>query len=95
MASASWAATSQQINQLLNQILFAMDPTQVVMQRKLLELSVRLPIRLITQIRRITLVDDPLRVEVEYINGHILAIHDVDAFPSEADISRIALECPG
>lgn len=92
-------AASSQLNQPiklpgLTKILFAMDPTLVIMQRKLFELSVRLPVRLIAQIRRITLVDDPLRVEVEYINGHVLLIHDVDAFPSEADIARIALECP-
>lgn len=97
LSSAAWAAASSNAwaqQQQLNNILFTVDPVHVMMQRKLLELSVRLPVRLTTQIKRIALIEEPLRIEVVYANGYTLVIHDVDAFPSEADIARIALECP-
>ena len=64
------------------------------MESKLLKLSTLLPLRLVTNIESVALRDDPLRIEVRFKTGKTFTIDDVDAFPSEEHVARIALECP-
>jgi hypothetical protein len=70
------------------------NPVHNAMNAKLFKLSTQLPMRLILQIKSVNLYNDPMRIEVLYMNDHVLVIPDVDAFPSEEHIARIALECP-
>lgn len=57
----------------------------------------QLPIRLCSRISSIRFgpdgVIDPT-FEVEYMGGKVIQFENVDEFPTEADIARIALECP-
>lgn len=56
-----------------------------------------LPFRLTHKIQEIRFgpdgVIDP-RFEVVYMGGKVIEFENVDSFPTDADIARIALECP-
>lgn len=58
----------------------------------------RLPMNLCAQIDRIEFWENmsamPMHFTVVFNNGHTVSFDDVDAFPAEEHIARIALECP-
>jgi hypothetical protein len=57
----------------------------------------QLPLRLAHKISEIRFGPDGVtnpRFEVVYMGGKVIEFDDVDNFPSDADIARIALECP-
>jgi hypothetical protein len=93
--SAAWISGQQNIaSNYRNDVLCVVDPTQSSMNAKLLRLSVALPMRLTVEIQSVSLYRDPLRIEVHFTKGKTIVFEDVDAFPSDEHIARIALECP-
>jgi len=63
-------------------------------QEKLALMGQMLPMRVLQKIRSAQMFVDPLKFVVIFNNEHQLEFDDVDAFPSEEHIARIALECP-
>jgi len=63
-------------------------------QEKLALMGQMLPMRVLQKIRSAQMFVDPLKFVVIFNNEHRLEFDDVDAFPSEEHIARIALECP-
>ncbi len=62
---------------------------------KLNKLLDQIPMRLAANIRDIDFYDrGPARFVITYTNTHTLEFENVDEFPTDTDIARIALECP-
>lgn len=94
-ATNSWISGQRNVtDNFRNDILSVVDPTQTSMNAKLLKLSVALPMRLTVEIESVSLYRDPLRIEVRFTKGKTIIFEDVDAFPSDEHVARIALECP-
>ena len=54
----------------------------------------QLPMSICAHIDRIEFWQDPMRFTVVFGNQHKVSFDDVDRFPAEEHIARIALECP-
>ena len=85
-----------------DRVLLSVNPQSTIAANKIAGALSQLPMRLAGKITSITFVEKldhnhkPTAqvFAVTYTNNHVLEFGDVDAFPSEADIARIALECP-
>lgn len=71
-------------------------PLQLKIQTAIGRLCDQLPMRLARKIVEVRFgpegVTDP-RFEVVFLGGRVLVFDNVDEFPTDADIARIALEC--
>jgi hypothetical protein len=92
-AAQNWAV-GQQVTQSAQSAIATMIPMSMVAQRKMMDASLALPMRVLAKIRSLDLHQDPLRFVVTFENGKQLEFENVDAFPRDEDIARIALDCP-
>lgn len=83
-------------------VVLSVSPQSTIAANKISQTLTQLPMRLAGKISSINFVEKLDRNQkptaqvfvVTYINNRTLEFDDIDAFPSEADIARIALECP-
>ena len=104
-AQQAFAQAAQQLNaQVQNYSLGNLPPPAISMsgletkvQRKISQLVDQLPMRICSRIR-VTFVyaheGNPARFVVTFDNQRTLEFQDVDAFPADEHVARIALECP-
>ena len=95
-------AGAQQIPTSYERTVFGVTPIEFKAQQAITTVVQQLPMRIATSISRILYSHtennngsptDPAFVVV-FTNAHTIKFHNVDTFPLEEDIARIALECP-
>jgi hypothetical protein len=76
----------------------SMSGLETKVQRKITQAIDQLPMSICAHIASISFryadANKPIRFEVLFDNQRILSFAEVDAFPAEEHIARIALECP-
>lgn len=76
---------------------YAKNPVNIKVERAIETCSLLLPMRLATRISMIRFgpqgVIDPM-FEVVFMGGHVITFPDIERFPSDDDLARIAIECP-
>ena len=74
--------------------LVQMQPLGLAIQSKVAKLSLELPMRVIGKIKSVDYFQDPPRFVVVFSNNRMVEFCDIDVFPSDEHIARIALEAP-
>lgn len=85
-----------------DRVVLSVNPQSTIAANKISHTLTQLPMRLAGKISSITFVEKldhnhkptAQAFVITYTNNRTLEFDDIDAFPSEADIARIALECP-
>jgi len=87
------AVTKGYVDEMINQAKSLLELRELEARRKL---ATSLPVRILMRIKEVKLtapIASAACYEVEFYEGRKLYFDDVDNFPSDADIARIALEC--
>lgn len=76
----------------------SMSGIEIKVRRKIAQAIDQLPMSICAQIAHIIFrfgdEHQPMRFDVIFTNQRVLSFTDVNAFPAEEHIARIALECP-
>ena len=82
--------------------MFGVNPIEFKASEAITTVVRQLPMAIITKIARIDFIQQENnnqhptnpRFEVRFVNAHTVRFENVDTFPLDEDIGRIALECP-